>query len=358
MSSPQETVFYGQHRQLGARMGEFAGWSMPIRYPTGIIAEHLHTRCAASLFDTCHMGEFRVSGGQAAAQLDGLLARRVSDQCVGTCRYNFLVNAGGGVLDDLLVYRLAEREFYLVVNAGRIGADAEWIASHLHGDATFCDESSWTAKLDLQGPATARVLADLGVDTCALPGYYRWRTLDLVGVPVLVSRTGYTGESGVELYLTSSDAAALWQGLLDHVNVSPAGLGARDTLRLEMGFPLYGAELGPDVTPVEAGFGRLVRADLQQTLSERACKALVGFRLSGRRAARAGHRVWSSAGGEAGVITSGSYAPSLGYAVALGYMDGRESVPPGTEVCIGPKREPAQAVPLPFYPRGTARASW
>lgn len=365
-TSLRETVLAEQHRGLGARMGAFAGWSMPIRYPAGIVAEHEHTRSAVSLFDTCHMGEFRLRGEQAAPELDLLLPRRATDQRVGTCRYNFLLGTDGGVLDDLLVYRLAADEFYLVVNAGQKDAAAEWVQQHLTGGTTFRDESLQTGKLDLQGPMTVEVLAGLGVDQALLPRYYRCRRLELCGVEALVSRTGYTGEAGVEIYVPAEHVGELWQALLSHSAVHPAGLGARDTLRLEMGFPLYGAELSAGVTPIEAGFGHFVDMTGRQyigwqSLSREHERRLVGFRLAGRRAARAGHRVWDARGAEIGTVTSGSYAPSLGFAVALGYVRGEGNAKHGIAVSIGLEPDAvleAAVVLLPFYTGGTAKVEW
>jgi len=349
--------------RLGARLGEFAGWRLPIRYPEGTLAEHQHTREAASLFDVCHMGELRVRGPGAGLQLDRLLARGVADQPVNTCRYNFLTNEQGGVRDDLLVYRLAEDEFLLVVNAGTARADAAWIGGRLAKGVSLNDESADTAKLDLQGPRSFEVLHELGWPRQDVPGYYRFRRGRLGGCDVLVSRTGYTGERGVEIYAASAAAPALWDRLLAHPLASPAGLGARDTLRLEMGYPLYGHELDQDTTPIEAGFGRFVDPDRGRFVGCDALrgpprKRLTGFRLEGRRAARGGAHVWEPGGRRIGVVTSGAYAPSLGRAVALGFVFGAAEVASGTPVALGdsPARAiPAAVSPLPFYTHGTAR---
>jgi len=360
----RRTPLFSAHRRLQARMGAFAGWNMPIRYPAGILAEHLHTRRAAALFDVCHMGRFRVTGPTAAADLDRLMPRPVLDQPVGSCRYNFLLNQDGMVRDDLLVYRMRDREFLLVVNAGPAAADAEWLRQNLADKTVFADESAATAKLDLQGPGAFAVLAEFGVDPGALPRYYRCGALSLCGHQIMISRTGYTGERGVEIYAAAAAAAELWQTLLGHPLVEPAGLGARDTLRLEMGYPLYGHELDLDTTPVEAGFARLVSPKDRNfigraALARPARKRLTGFRLPGRRAARAGERVWDLDGNEIGQVSSGAFAPSLGYAVALGYLQGAEPAAGGTPVLLGAapdKTIRAEVCRRPFYADGSVRA--
>jgi|APSaa5957512622_1039677.scaffolds.fasta_scaffold10759_4 aminomethyltransferase len=345
-------------------MGAFAGWRLPLRYGEGTLAEHLHTRASCSLFDVCHMGELRITGAEASVALDRLMPRLVSDQQVSSCRYNFLLSPTGNVIDDLLVYRLASEEFMLVVNAGRREADLNWLSEQLVGcDCTIADVSADTAKLDLQGPGTFSVLADLDVHRDRLPSYYRCTRIELLGHSVLISRTGYTGELGFELFLAAEEACDLWRRLLAHELVAPAGLGARDTLRLEMGYPLYGHELDECTTPVEAGYGRLLSAGRHLHIAAEALgrsprKELVGVALEGRRAARMGMTVWG--GGDMvglGTVTSGSFAPSLGRAVALAYVR-PNSCPIGMSVKIGADVEhalPARRVVLPFYPHGTAR---
>ena len=350
------TPLESKHAVLLARMGEFAGWNMPIRYPQGIIAEHRHTREKVSLFDICHMGEFRISGRNAAAGLERLLPRKVVDQKIGTCRYNFLLTEQGTVRDDLLVYRMSEHEFYLVVNAGTAPSDAEWLRQELSMDTIFVDESAETAKLDLQGPLAFEVLSDLGVEPAMIPRYYRWVRAQLCGCNILLSRTGYTGERGVELYFRQELAPSLWEALLQHPLVEPAGLGARDTLRLEMGYPLYGHELNLETTPVEAGFGRLLHLEGREfvgadVLRQPPNKRLAGFALEGRRAARAGATVWSVGGQEIGFVTSGAYGPSIGKAIALGFIHGKDEPPCGMQVKLGvsfDKAIPAKVTPLPF----------
>ncbi|MFA4943315.1 MAG: glycine cleavage system aminomethyltransferase GcvT [Lentisphaeria bacterium] len=352
------TPLHDHHRQLGAKLAEFAGWLMPIQYPAGILAEHRHCRELAALFDICHMGEFQVRGPGAAAALDALLPRRASTQKPGACRYNFLLDSRGGTLDDLVVYRLAAEEFMLVVNAGTADADAAFLRERLPAGVEFRDLRNELGKLDLQGPESFRVLAACGVPETAIPPYFHWTLLPLFGMEVLLSRTGYTGERGVELYLPRQRVAECWERLLAQPQVKPVGLGARDTLRLEMGYPLYGHELDPETTPVEAGFATLLEPARAATLRTPQ-KRLAGFRLEGRRAARAGAPVRNPQTGEpCGIVTSGAFSPSLGRAVALGYVHGGEAPAPGSIFLLGEGAAPlpATVVELPFWRQGTARA--
>ena len=342
-------------------MVDFGGWDMPVQYPAGILAEHQHTRTAVSVFDCSHMGEFRVCGPRAAADLDRLLPRRVSPQAPGVGRYNLLLTEQGTVLDDLIVFRLSADTFYLVVNAATTPTDAAWIRAHLSPDTTFADESAATAKFDVQGPQAPAVLAALGAPPAELPRYFHCRDFALAGVPCLVSRTGYTGERGFELYVPVADALTIWRRLLAFPTLCPAGLGARDTLRLEMGYPLYGHELNPDTTPAEAGLGWVVEPAHEFIGRAGALapprRALVGIRLDSRRAARAGCRVLAADGSALGVVTSGSLAPTLGVAVALATCR-PDVVAPGTPVVVelGSARLPGVIASLPFHDKGTVRA--
>ncbi|MDD5699386.1 MAG: glycine cleavage system aminomethyltransferase GcvT [Victivallaceae bacterium] len=354
------------HQRAGAKMVPFAGWNMPVQYRDGILAEHRQTREQAGLFDICHMGEFRITGPEAATALDAIFARPVFDQRVGVCRYNFLLNEAGKVLDDLIVYRLAEDDFYIVVNAGTRTTDAEMIQSQLSADLVFEDVSDLTAKLDLQGPLAAEVLKKTGLKIATLPAYFTWTEAVINDIPVLLSRTGYTGELGFELYFDLDRAAEMWNYLLTFDEVRPAGLGARDTLRLEMGYALYGHELTTDYTPLDAGYGAMLKL---KELPERrftgraALEAvppayrLVAITLTGRRAARAGAKIMDSAGKKIGVVTSGVFAPSLGTAVAMGYVAAGEALEVGAKVQLsaGNVVLEGRISELPFYRTGTVR---
>ena len=342
-------------------MAPFAGWDMPIQY-AGILAEHEYTRRATSLFDICHMGEFDLRGPTALADLEKILTLPVAPLAIGQCRYGYLLRDDGHVLDDLTCYRLGPEHFWLVVNAGTRPQDAAWIWQHLSPTTRFTDLSDDTGKLDIQGP-TARAATEraLGVKLPDL-GYFRFTELTLDGVPCLLSRTGYTGEFGYELYCPMHSVGAFWTKLLAGGEIKPAGLGARDTLRLEMGYALYGHELNLERTPAGASRGRYIQltkafighaavaAELQQPR-----QMLVGLRLASKRAARAGDAV-AAGGRTVGLVTSGSVAPSLGVAVAMAYVEAACATA-GTQLDILSRGTelPATVVELPFYAGGTAR---
>ncbi len=358
----RQTPLHDAHVALGARMAPFGGWDMPIQY-AGILAEHAHTRTAASIFDICHMGEFDLRGTSAEADLERLLTQRIATIAPGQCRYGYLLRDDGGVLDDLTCYRRGPDHFWLVVNAATCAQDAEWIRSHLSKDTSFTDLSPRIAKLDVQGPASrAEMEKALGTRLPDL-GYFRFADVSLAGVPCTLSRTGYTGEWGYEVYLPWGEARRMWDLFLAHPNIRPAGLGARDTLRLEVGYPLYGHELSLDRTPVAASRGQFMdvgkefigRAAVARDLENGAPRYLVGLRLDSKRAARAHDRVLRE-GKAVGEITSGSVAPSLGVAVAMAYVDrGLDRPGERVEVEVHGRPLPATVVELPFYRNGTAR---
>ena len=356
-----QTPLFAAHAALGARLAPFAGWDMPIQYD-GILAEHSRTRQAASVFDICHMGEFELRGPTALADLERLLTQPIATLAVGQCRYGYLLRDDGGVLDDLTCYRLGPDRFWLVVNAGTTPQDAAWVRQHLAPTTQFTDLSAATGKLDIQGPsARAETEKAFGARLPDL-GYFRFTELQLDGVPCLFSRTGYTGEFGYELYCPAAAVCALWDRLLQRSAIRPAGLGARDTLRLEMGYPLYGHELTTERTPAGASRGRYINL-AKEFIGRPAVAAelaqprqlLVGLQLDARRAARS-HDIVAMNSRAAGVVTSGSFAPSLGVAVALAYVD-IAAAQPGQRLTIQTRggELSATVVPLPFYRRGTAR---
>lgn len=355
------TPLYAKHVGLGARMAPFAGWDMPIQYE-GILAEHEWTRQHASVFDTSHMGEFALRGPTAASDLERLLTLKVSNLEVGQARYGFLLREDGGCLDDLTCLRLGAEHFWLVVNAATRLNDAEWIRAHLSKTTSFEDVSSSTAKLDIQGPRARAELERAFNQKLPPLKFFRFTLQRLSGIPMLISRSGYTGEFGYELFMPASAAVDFWNDLLKKSRIKPAGLGARDTLRLEAGYPLYGHELNASRTPVAAFRGRFINFN-KDFIGKAAClrdrdegcpQYLCGLRLGTSRAARAGDTIWD---GErlVGEVTSGSYAPSLGVAVAMGYIEapltGR-----GTKLSVEVRgtRLEAEVVDLPFY-KGTAR---
>jgi aminomethyltransferase len=344
-------------------MVSFAGWNMPVQYRDGILAEHKHTREKVSLFDICHMGEFRVKGKGAEAALDGILARTVRNRKPGVCGYNFILTPEGTVMDDLIVYRISEDEFFIVVNAGTKDSDAAHFREKLPASCEFFDESETTAKIDIQGPLSADVLLRNGFPAETLPGYFKFIETEINSVPCILSRTGYTGELGFEIYVETGKAVALWNLFLEHEDVKPAGLGARDTLRLEMGYALYGHELDLNTTPVEAGYGPMLKLKSPRKFiggdalkNSVPSKRLVALKLEGRRAAREGAEIEID-GHPAGKVTSGAFAPSLGYAVAMAYIRDGFDFNPGTAVSVvaGRKKLEALITELPFYREGSVR---
>ena len=358
-----KTPLFDRHVALGAKMAPFNGWDMPIQY-AGILAEHQDTRTAASVYDICHMGEFELRGPAAESDLERLLTQNVHTIREGQCRYGYLLNEQGGVLDDLTCYRRGPGHFWLVVNAGTREGDAAWIRSHLSPGTEFTDLSDGIAKLDIQGPSSrAEMERALGGPLPDL-GYFRFADVTLLGTPCLLSRTGYTGEWGYELYFPATEAERFWDTFLSRANIKPAGLGARETLRLEVGYPLYGHELGLDRTPVAAARGAFIdrtkpfigSAAVLKDLADGCPQYLAGLQLESKRAARTHDRVLYQ-GRTAGEITSGSLAPSLGYAVAMAYVDAALCTP-GTKVGVESRGTllSATVVDLPFYKKGTARA--
>ncbi len=359
----KHTPLHEEHSTLGARMAEFGGWDMPIQYE-GILAEHQHTRTQTGLFDICHMGEFELSGPAAAADLENLLTMKISTLAVGQCRYGFMLNEQGGVIDDLTCYRLGDERYMLVVNAATLDGDADWIQKKLSSQTVFTDRSGELAKLDVQGPQARADLETVVGQPLLHLGYFKAEPFHALETEFLLSRTGYTGELGYELYFPASEAVRVWRALLANENIKPVGLGARDTLRLEMGYPLYGHELSSDRTPAGVSRGMFIKKEADfigreavfQAL-ENPSELLVALEFESKRAARAGDPVFQSLEkNPVGEVTSGSLSPSLGKAVAVALVK-PECAEPGMvlHVEIRGKYFPARVVDLPFYKSGTAR---
>ncbi len=364
---PRRTPLTALHEQLGATLTEFAGWLMPLRY-TSETAEHNAVRTAAGLFDLSHMGEISVTGAGAAAALDYALVGELSALKPGRARYTMICAPDGGVLDDLIVYRLAEDEYLVVANAANTVPVAESLAARAAGfEASVIDRTADYALIALQGPRAVSILAPLtDVDLDEIK-YYSGHAAKVTGRPVLLARTGYTGEDGFELFASLGDAEPLWQALSAAGagdGLLPAGLAARDTLRLEAGMPLYGNELGPDLTPFDAGLGRVVRLDKasdfvgRAALAERAAAAaqrqLVGLTCQSRRVPRHGYEVlWD--GARCGFVTSGAPSPTLGVPIAMAYVRPEVAAHTGEPgrlaVDVRGRPEPATLVELPFYRR-------
>jgi aminomethyltransferase len=364
---------HDEHVALGAALTSFAGWQMPLRY-TSDIAEHTAVRSAAGLFDLSHMGEIAVSGPDAGAFLDFALVGNLSGLRLLGARYTMICAEDGGVVDDLIVYRDTETTFMVVANASNHETVLAAFAERTDGfDVLVEDRSPQTALIAVQGPRALEILrateglAEAGHDAETLK-YYAAIPMTFEGKPVFVARTGYTGEDGFEFFLEASLAPALWQAFLaagEPFGLVPAGLSARDSLRLEAGMPLYGNELDRTTTPHDAGLGRVVKLDKagdfvgRDALAARAesqpARVLVGLEGLGRRAARHGYPVKASTAPDAatvGTVTSGAPSPTLGHPVAMAYVTPEVSAP-GTELAVDVRgrHEPVRVVALPFYRR-------
>ena len=357
-----KTVLYDNHIKLGAKMAPFGGWDMPIQYE-GILKEHEYTRSQCSIFDICHMGEFLLSGSTAGADLERLLTQSIANLKMGQCRYGYLLSDDGGVIDDLTCYRKGDDTFMLVVNAATCSEDAEWIQSHLSPSTMFRDISSQTGKLDIQGPTARQEMERILGQSLPDLKYFYYEDIISDGIHCMLSRTGYTGEWGYELYVPIEETVGLWERFIRDGRIKPAGLGARDTLRLEVGYPLYGHELSRSQTPVSASHGsfidmskdfvgkKAVAADLEQGCE----RVLVGLKLETKRAARSHDKVFSDER-DVGEVTSGSLGPSVGVAIAMAYVEKSVSdVGTSLNVDVRGKRLNAIVVDMPFYKDGTAR---
>ena len=357
------TALLEVHRQLGARLVEFGGWQMPVQY-TSILEEHKAVRERAGLFDLSHMGELFVEGADASDLLGHALVSDPGSLAVGRAHYSMICAPDGGILDDLIVYRLGISRFLVVANASNASVVSDALAERI-GDfrAVLDDRSLATSLVAVQGPAAAAILGPLtDVDLTALR-YYAIGEGTVAGLPAFVARTGYTGEDGFEVFVEWGRGPDLWAALADagrSAAIQACGLGARDTLRLEAGMPLYGNELDRETTPYEAGLGRVVKLDKTGDFVGREAlarvadsprKRLVGLTITGRGIARHGHPLWIG-DRRSGVVTSGSHSPTLGRPIAMGYV-APDDAEPGTilEVEIRDARVPAEVVPLPFYRR-------
>ncbi|GGM45695.1 glycine cleavage system aminomethyltransferase GcvT [Microbacterium saperdae] len=392
MSDPRYTPLRERHEALGASFTDFGGWQMPVRY-TSDLAEHHAVRQSAGLFDISHMAEFLVTGEYAADFLDFALAGRISSMPVGKAKYSLLLADDGGIIDDVIAYRLAEDRYLVIANAGNRGFVDSAFAARVRDfpsiperalptrtdgeERSFAgflgdrgvdveDVSDSYALLAVQGPAAAAIVAatagitDLGTPW-AEQKYYSWADASFLGEPLLIARTGYTGEDGFELLVRAEDAGALWDAVSaagEGHGLVPAGLAARDTLRLEAGMPLYGHELSRETKPSQAGLGRVVAADKERFVGKDATPAaadapvLVGLVADGKRAGRAGYAVVAEDGTVLGEITSGALSPTLGHPIAMAYVT-PSSAEEGTAVFLDVRgtKIPATVTALPFYRR-------
>ncbi len=359
----RRTPLYTSHVELAGRLVPFAGWEMPVQY-AGVIDEHRAVRTAAGLFDVSHMGEVRVRGEGAEAFLQRLTPNDVSKLAPGRAHYSGLLTEQGTYIDDLLIYRLAADDFLVVVNASNAPRDFEWIASRADSRTQVTDVSDDYALLALQGPLALDILKPLAPPEIAGLRYYGFLQGEVAGRKALISRTGYTGEDGFEIYLAPEDAQHVWRLLLaagGDRGLAPAGLGARDTLRLEAAMALYGHEIDETTTPFEAGLGWVVKLDKGEFLGSVALRAqkegglrrkLVGFEVRGRGIAREGHAVLSSEGEAVGKVTSGTWSPTFEKAIGMAYVP-VEMAAPGTPLTLDVRGRPVPAVvvEMPFYRR-------
>lgn len=352
-------------------MVEFGGWDMPVQY-RGIIEEHRTVRSAVGLFDVSHMGELEVEGPDALATLQWLTSNDVGALEVGQVQYSVLCYPHGGIVDDLTVYRLAPDRFMITVNASNIDKDFAWVTERSReraGRAAWKNVSSETALLAVQGPKAEALVGRLADRDVTRVGYYRFERGTVAGAPTVISRTGYTGEDGFELYTPADDARALWAALLDagaKDGVAPIGLGARDTLRLEMRYVLYGNDIDETTNPLEAGLGWIVkpakgefigRGAIERVRAEGVTRRLVGLEMAERSVARHGYPVVKD-GARLGVVTSGSYGPSVDRSIALAYVDAAHAAV-GSEVGveIRGQAKAAKVVKTPFLPPRVKKSS-
>ncbi|AEI10621.1 glycine cleavage system aminomethyltransferase GcvT [Cellulomonas gilvus] len=368
---------HDEHVALGAALTDFAGWQMPLRYGSDV-AEHTAVRTAAGLFDLSHMGELELSGPGAGDALDRALVGNLSALAVGRARYTMICAPDGGVLDDLVVYRLEDERYLVVANASNVAVVRDALTERLAGrpDATLEDRSEQTALIAVQGPLAEQVVGGLVPEATEAQAvrelrYYAAVRATVQGIDALVARTGYTGEDGFELFVPADEAPALWRAVLAAgapLGLVPAGLSARDSLRLEAGMPLYGNELDRTTTPHDAGLGRVVRLDKvdrdgmplpfvgRDALEARAhatpARTLVGLQGLTRRAARHGYDVVTTGGTVVGTVTSGAPSPTLGHPVAMAYVT-PEVAAEGTDLAVDVRgrHEAVRVVPLPFYRR-------
>ena len=357
----KRTPLYEAHIAAGAKMIDFGGWEMPVQYK-GILEEHRAVRTAAGLFDVSHMGEIEIKGPTALQTVQHLITNDAAKLATGQVIYSPMCYPHGGVVDDLLVYKRAEDHYYIVVNASNTDKDLEWMQENSLLETMVVNQSAATAQLALQGPKALPVLQRLTGVRLAELGYYRFTRGKVAGVDCLISRTGYTGEVGFELYCAPELVRRLWDTILAEGHqgeeVMPIGLGARDTLRFEAGMPLYGHELGENINPLEAGLGSFVKPDKDEFIGKSALvlaramglkRKLVGIEMVERGIPRGGY-VLAMAGKDIGFVTSGTFSPSLGKNLGLGFVP-VEMSREGTElqVIIRGKAVKAVVVSTPFY---------
>lgn len=360
----KRTPLYDTHKQLGARIVEFAGWDMPVQYKAGIIKEHKCVRSAAGMFDVSHMGEVFIRGQGAEAAIQRLVTNDVTRLEDSAAQYTVMCYESGGIVDDCIVYRRAAGDYFIVINAGNIEKDVAWIREVIGDRADVDDRSDETGLLAVQGPRAVGIVDRLTEHDMADVGRFRMASCEVAGVPVTAARTGYTGEDGFELLCSADRVVELWNALLSEGEadgLSPIGLGARDTLRLEARLCLYGSDIDENTTPYEAGLGWVVKLDsgdfigkaaLKKQKTDGVDKKLIGFTIAGRGIARHGYAIHSGKE-RVGEVTSGTTGVWVGGAIGMGYVPTALSKP-GTELTIDCRGKDVAAIVHkgPFYKRG------
>ncbi len=322
----KKTPLLEEHLALGAKIAPFAGWQMPIQYE-GILSEALYTRHAATCFDICHMGEFLIKGDAHKSGLETIVSANLDNLAIGSCRYSSMLNEEGGIIDDLIIYRKAQEEWMIVVNAGTIEKDKQHFLKHLSKNAEFNDLSEILGKIDLQGPESENIIKMIAPEIRPLE-YYTFTTTGILGEKNIISRTGYTGEMGFEIYASIDKIKTVWKTLLKTKNVKPAGLGARDVLRLEMGYSLYGQDIDETTSPLEAGLEKFISLDKEfigkQALARQKKEGLkkhrVFLKTTTRRAPRHLYNIYHD-GLCVGTVTSGSFSPHLEQGIGIGFTE-------------------------------------
>ncbi|MBC7384634.1 MAG: glycine cleavage system aminomethyltransferase GcvT [Cryobacterium sp.] len=371
MTQLKRTALFEEHVKLGGRLIDFGGWELPVQY-SGVMDEHLACRTAAGLFDVSHMGEILVSGGDAERFLYHLVSNDVSKMEIGQAQYSILCRHNGSSVDDLIVYRRTENDYLVVVNASNTDKDFEWMKK-IHEEGRFAcrleNVSSEWSQIAIQGPRATEILQSLTRAKLSEVKTFRFIEDWINGVPAILSRTGYTGEDGFEIYVPWNEAPKVWSTLVEkgaEFGLKPCGLGARDTLRLEVKYPLYGHELDDETNPVEAGLGWAVKTDKTEFVGKEALaaaktgdvrKKLVGIGFLAPGIPRQGYKIFSPDGlKEVGVITSGTQSPCLKKSIGLAFVDPAHSVV-GTKLLIEIRgnRVPIEVIPTPFYKRPDER---
>lgn len=358
-----KTPLYDTHVKYKGKLVPFAGYLLPVQYETGVIKEHMAVRRECGLFDVSHMGKIICKGSDALKNLNMLLTNDYSGMADGQARYSPMCNENGGVVDDLIVYKVKEGCYFIVVNASNKDKDYAWMKAHQFGDVVFEDISPSVAQLALQGPKATEILGRLVKKEDIPETYYTSKFDRMIGdMKCIISRTGYTGEDGVEIYLAAEEGPRLWDRLMEagkEEGLIPCGLGARDTLRLEASMPLYGHEMSDEISPKEAGLGFFVKMDKEDFIGKQALadqgplkRKRVGLRVTGRGIVRESQGVYIG-DKQIGITTSGTHCPYLGYPVAMALVDiGYKEPETAVEVDVRGRRVGAEVVSLPFYKRG------